>query len=1043
MIKYFVKKRKITLLFFVMLIIMGVTQLTQLPRQLQPDVVVKTAMVTTTYAGATPELMEQTVTEVLEQKIKEVSNLKKITSTSSNGVSTITVQANEDADTTDTWNELRRKVEDAQSQLPKDADTPVVNDNLTQSFIKSYIIYGKTKQDIYGLSELMNTWQDQLRSVPGITEVNIKGIPDQEVRINIDPAKLQQYKISWETVQQAIQSANNRVPTGNLTHDDRIYQLTVDKSVDYTTLNDIVVQQTEAGIPVYLKDVAKVELTQAKESQLSYYNGTPAISLDISSQTGSDVPNMDAGLSTKINSLEKTLPANVKLAPLFAQNDQVTKNFNSLIKEMIIAIIAVIIICTLGMNLLTAGFVALAIPISIALGLIFLPGLGITLNQITIVGLIIVLGILVDDAVVVNDNIERRLSHMGESPTDASIKGTKEVAVSIITATLATISAFLPLMFLPGDMGAFILPIPAVISLCMLASMIMSLTIIPIFRQWYEERQMERGKRRVNRPAGLLGKQIQAVTDSYAHRLMPRVLQKPLLVALVGLIISTAVYGLAALTPVELFPTSEEKQVTVNISMSSGTALEETDRVVQSIAGWVKKQPNVENIAYAAGGGAPLLFSNLGGSGGGGSSNGQILVVGDENMDIEAVTSQWSATLKKDYPGIETSVEGSAVGIPVGKPVSIRITGDNLDEIRQLTNQIKQVIGDTPGTYGITDTMGNDNYGLNFSVNKQAMDRYGVTYGTLTQTLLMMGSGISLGDFDNGENLIDMKLYLDGSDKESPESLIQKTNITNSSKEQIPLSQIVSMKPSFSIQQIDRYDLQRVNTVEAEVNGRTATEVMAEIQPKLDQVKIPEGYTLEVGGETSDQADTFGDMGQLFVVAIFIIFVLIVIQFYSLSIPLIIMTTVYLAAAGAVLGLFITRTPIGFMAIMGIIALAGIVVRNGIVFIEFIEDARHEGMELKEAVIQAASARFRPIILTSLTAIVGMIPIATIGELLFRPLGVVIIFGLIFSTILTLFVVPSLYMVIARAKDKRQARKAERKQQRMDKHNSAPSDSTL
>ncbi|MEW4368462.1 efflux RND transporter permease subunit [Paenibacillus kandeliae] len=1038
MIKYFVQKRKITLLFFVMLIIFGAAQLMGLPKQLMPDVVVKTAIVTTTYAGASPDLMEQTVTEVLEQKIKEVTDLKTIASTSGNGVSSITVQAEDNADAKDTWNELRRKVEDAQAELPADADAPVVNDNLTQTFVQSFAIYGKTKEDIYGLSDLMNTWRDQLRSVPGITDVEIQGIPDQQVRIDADMAKLQQYGIPWGTVMQAIQSENNRVPTGNFTYADRTYQLTVDKATDYNTLKNIVVSQTEAGIPVYLKDVADVQMVKATESYLSYYNGIPSISLDISSQTGSDVPTMNQRLTAKMDTLKKTLPANIKIESLFAQNDEVNKSYNNLIKEMAIAIAAVILICTLGMNWLTAAFVALAIPISIALGMIFLPQLGITLNQITIVGLIIVLGILVDDAVVVNDNIERRLSTLGENPTDAALKGTKEVAISIITATLATIAAFLPLMVLQGDMGAFIRPIPTIISLCMLASMIMSLTIIPIFRQWYEERQLERGRRHVDKPAGLLGKQIQAVSNGYAHRLMPKVLKRPLIVAIVGLLVSTFAYGLAAFTPIELFPTSEDPQITINVTMPSGTSLEETDKTVHSMAAWLKKQPEVENMAYASGGAAPQLFTNLSALAGGGTNTGQILITGAHNMNVEQTTDKWSDQLESDYPGIQTSVSGTAVGVSVGKPVSIRILGDNLEEIRSLSNEIKQIISDTPGTYGISDSLGIDNYALDFVVNKQAMDRYKVTYSNLTQTLLMMGSGMSVGDFDNGDDLINMKLYIKGSQTTSPTTLLQQTNVTNSAGTQIPLSQIVEMKPKFTVQQIDRYNLQRVNTIEADVNGRTATEVMQEITPKLQQMNFPEGYTYEIGGETSDQADTFGDLGKLFVVAVFLIFILIVIQFYSLSIPLIIMTTVYLAAAGGVLGLFLTRTPIGFMSVMGIIALAGIVVRNGIVLIEFIEDARREGMELKEAVILAASARFRPILLTSLTAIVGMIPIATIGELLFRPLGVVIIFGLIFSTILTLFVVPSLYMVVARWKEKRQIRKMERKQRRLEKLNAAP-----
>lgn len=1035
MIKYFVQKRKITLVFFVMLIIFGVFNALQLPKQLMPDIVVKTAIVTTTYPGATPELMEQTVTKILEQKIKEVANLDTISSTSSNGVSSITIQALPNANAEETWADLRRKVQDAQGELPADANTPIINDNLTQTFVQSFAVYGKTKEDIYALTDLMNTWRDQLRSVPGITDVDINGIPEQQVRINADMAKLKQYNISWETVMQAIQSENNRVPTGDIAYESRTYQLTVDESHDVNSLKNIVIFQTEAGIPVYLKDVADVQLLNDKETFFSYYNGVPAISMNINSETGSDVPTMSARVAEKMASLEKTLPANIKIESLFAQKTEVDRIFNDLIREMLIAIVAVIIICMLGLNMLTASFVALSIPVSIALGLCLLPILGISLNQITIIGLIIVLGILVDDAVVVNDNIERRLTVLKENPTDAAIKGTKEVSISIITATLATIAAFAPLMLLEGDMGSFIRPIPTIISLCMLASMIMSLTIIPIFREWYENRLIERGKvHDIDKPAGFLGRQIQYLTHAYSKKLMPKLLKRPLVIALSGLIISTLAYGLVLFTPIELFPSSSEAQLTISVSMPTGTSLQETDKVVRGIATWAKKQPGVDKIAYASGGAAPPLFS--GSSSGSGVTSGQILITGiHDQLDVSTAASQWSDQLEKDYPGISTSVKASETGISVGKAVSIRILGDDLEEIRDLTNKVKIAIADTPGTYGITDSIGVENYALNFVVNKQAMDRYKVSYSNLTQTLLMMGSGMSVGDFDNGEDLIDMKIYMKGSTNASPNTLFQQVSITNSAGTQIPLSQVVEMKPSFSVQQIDRYNLTRVNTIEADVNGRTATEVMQELQPKIQQINFPEGYSWDVGGETSSQNDTFADLGRLFIVVIFLIIILIMIQFYSLSIPMVIMTTVYLAAAGGVLGLFITRTPIGFMSVMGIIALAGIVVRNGIVLIEFIVDARHEGMELTDAIITAASARFRPILLTSLTAIVGMIPIATVGELLFRPLGVTIIFGLIYSTTLTLVVVPSLYMVVARHEDKKAARKLERKQQRLDKIN--------
>ncbi len=1031
MIPYLVKKSKITLLFFALLIGIGAFSGFGLPKQLMPDIVVKQATVTTVYAGATPELIETTVTRVLESKIKEVSNLKTVSSVSMSGVSVITLETQPTADAPTVWSELRKKVEDAKADLPDGADAPVINDNLTKAFVQSFAIYGDSAQNLWKLQDLMTDWRDQLRSVPGVTDVAITGLPKQQVRIEANMSKLQQYGIPWESILNAVQKENDRVPTGTLDYEKRSYQLTVPVDHDASSLEKVVVFKSDNGTPVYLKDVASVQMANEKVEYNSYYNGQPSISIQINSEVGSDVPSMYERVNAKMDELKTTLPSNLKIESLFAQKNETDRIFHNLFVEMMIAIAVVIVVCMMGLNLLTSSFVALAIPISIAIAMMFLPGMDITLNQITVVGLIIVLGILVDDAVVVNDNIERRLFVLRERPYEAAINGTKEVAVSILTATLATIAAFAPLMFLTGDVGAFIKPIPVVISLAMLASMAMSLTVIPIFRIWYEKRNILKGKKRANnKPAGLLGKQIQSVSDSYAHRLMPKVLKRPMLVALVGLIVSTCIYGLAMFTPVQLFPRSSNPELTIKITMPTGSSIEDTDSTVRQIAKWAQKQPGVEAVSSASGGTAPPLFYNITNIASFSTNQGEVLLKGElGKLDSTAAVANWPQQLKQMFPQVTTSVTQTELGIPVGKPVSIRILGTDLKELRKLTDQVKNVVASTNGTSNISDTMGVQDYTLDFEVNRAAMDRYNVTYENLTRTLLMTGTGVKVGEFDNGRDLVDIKIFMKDAPSTDPAILFQQVNVTNSNNVQVPLTQLVNIHPAFSIKQINHYNLSRSNTIEADVTGRTATEVMQDVNVGMAKINFPPGYSWEVGGETSKQSDIFIDLAKLFAIVVVLIFILIAMQFYSMWIPLIVMTTVYLAAAGGVLGLFISQTPIGFMSIMGVIALAGIVVRNGIVLIEFIEDARHEGLEMKEAVIQAASARFRPILLTSLAAIVALLPMATVGEQLFRPLAIAIVFGLVFSTLLTLFVVPSLYMVLARYNDKRKARKAEQEAQ--------------
>ncbi|PPQ49755.1 AcrB/AcrD/AcrF family protein [Paenibacillus peoriae] len=1024
MIKYIVKKQKITLIFFGMCILLGIYNFASLPKQEMPDVIPMSASVTTVYPGASPERIEQTITKILEQKIKEVEGVKTISSTSSKGQSSISIEALDEANPTKVWADLRTKVQDAQSELPDDAMQPIINDSMAGSFIGSYAITSDKVENLYALNELMNKWKDQLKTVSGISKVNIQGIPEQEVRINLNTQKMQQYDISWEQVVQAIKNENDRVPTGSLDFNQRTYQLTVDASTDPNVLNNVQISSNEEGFPISLKDIGSASLVLKKTGSYTYVNTKPAISISLSGDKGTDVPTVSKAATAKINELASSLPKDVHFELLFAQNDRVSEIFGNLSKEMIIAIASVIVICTLGLNLLTSAFVALAIPVSIAIGFIVLPMTGTTLNQISVIGLIIVLGILVDDAVVVNDNIERRRSEFGEDATEAAIKGTKEVSLSIITATLATVAAFAPLLFLPGNMGDFIKPIPTVISLTMLASMIMSLTIIPIFRQWYDNRHKGKERSKPTKPPGLLGNQIQSLSNVYAKNWMPRILRRPLFTALIGLMIGTAAYGLLAIVPIQLFPESDQPDATINVTMPEGTSLQATNQVITEIENWVKKQPETEHLAATAGGGAPQMYSDIvAGSGSVGAVHGQLTVVGKEGVfDIKKTVDSWTSTLQTKYPAALISIRVPQLGIPVGSAVSVRIKGEDLGKLQTMTTKIKEIVAGTSGAVDVTDNMGMQSYNLNFQVNQQALDKYQVNYSNLTRTLLLMGDGVKVTDFDTGKELLDINMYMDKPNHD-PEVLFQQLSVTNAGGEQIPLSQLATMKPDFSIQQIHRYDLERTVTISANAKGRTATELTQDIRSKLTSTHFDSGYTWEMDGETSTQSDLFKDLGKLAVIVVFLILLLITMQFYSVSTPIIIMTTVYLAAAGGVLGSFITGMPIGFMSIMGIISLAGIVVRNGIVLIEFIEDARREGAELTEAILMACSARFRPILLTSLTAIVGMIPIATMGEILFKPLAATIIFGLIFSTILTLFVVPTLYMVVAHLKLKRKHKK--------------------
>ncbi|MDN9012712.1 efflux RND transporter permease subunit [Brevibacillus laterosporus] len=1012
MIEYLIKKRKITLVIFTMLIMLGAFSFTSLPKQDQPDILIDKAIVTTIYPGAMPEKVEQTVTKKLEEKINEIQGIKEISSESKAGVSIITIKVKSNADQKKVFDELRKKVKDVETDLPEDAQQPVINDDLNRTFIQSFQITTGSFEELLQLRDTLDYWKEQLRVIPGVSNVEVKGLPDQEVKVFVNPQKLQQYGIVWAQVMDAVRTKNETSPLGDVNIDRKKYQLSLPMNHDVDQFSRVVVTHTQEGVPVYLKDIGSISLGFKDSEYLVFHKDKPAAVMSINAEVGSDIPKIHAEVEAKIKDLEKKLPTWAKKEIIFAQVDQIDSTFNGLSHELISAIAAVLIICTLGLNMTTSIMIAMAIPISMAIGMLFLPVFGITLNQITISALTIVLGILVDDAVVVNDNIERRLSLLGEEPYTASVQGTKEVSISILTATLATISAFFPLIFLPGIIGQYIVPLPVLTTVTMLASMAMSLTIVPIFRHWHEKKKQNGKKTDYRKSAGLFGKQIELLINWYGEKLMPKILNKPLKAGLIGIIIGTFFFGLIPLTPVQLFPYDDRPYMVVDVKLPSGSSIEETALVSRGIANWISKQQLINQVFTFAGGEAPRMFSGLPDLGT--SENvGQLVINYDsKKMQAENVVDPWMTELKKLYPKASLSPHVLKLGPPTGSPVAIRVYGEDLQKLYPISEQIKKIVSDTRGTYDVKDSLGNEQYSLQFQVSQNLLDDKHITESDLSRTLRLVSKGIPVGHFDNGKDLIDITLYADKMGS-STEQILKQLTVPDAKGQLIPISQIAEIKPSFSLQTIPHHNLARVVMITSEIKDRTATDVMNELKKKMENIPFNDGYFWEVTGEVEEQAEIFSDLGYLGIIIVCLILILITMQFNSLSTPILIMSTLYLAVSGSMIGLFLTQKPLGFMAILGIISLSGLVVRNGIVLIEFIEEARHAGLPIKEAVIAAGKARLRPILLTTFVAVGGLIPMATIGSPLFKPMAITIIFGLLFSTMLTLIVLPSMYVVLA------------------------------
>ncbi|KAB2953284.1 efflux RND transporter permease subunit [Heliorestis acidaminivorans] len=1029
MIEYIIKKRKITLLFFSLFVVLGILSFTQTPKQESPDIVVTIATVTTPYPGAHPEKVEQTVTRIIEERINEISGIKYIQSHSKPGLSSIIVELNPDEDPKPKFDEMRNKVRDAERDLPAEAHQPIINDDLNRIYAQTLNITAPSREELYSLRDTLRSWRDQLRTLPNVSNVTLTGLPEQEVHITLDMQKIHNYGIPWGAVSNAVQNFNEKVPLGEVKTEQRVYELVLTDVQEVDEFNNVLVWRTQNGTPIYLRDIATVELTTEDSYTRAYHNGLPAISLSISGETGSDIPSLQKQIDDMMAYLEGDLPVWAGLSSLYSQKERVDELFSNLTGSLFFAVIAVMLVCMLGMNVPSVIVVAMAIPIAIGMAFIPLGFLGITLNQISFIAIIIVLGILIDDAVVVNDNIERRLQVFKDNPLDSSIKGVKEVAISIFTANLATICAFAPLLFLTGNIGNFIKPVPIIIILAMLSSMIMSLSVVPIFRQWYESRQIERQQRQQiqqiqkRKAPGILGDKIEKLSKWYANKLMPILVRHPKRTATVGLLIGAMAYGLAIFTPIELFPTDDRSEMIVNVRTPAGTSLEETERIANEASKWILEQPGVKVAATYAGSIAPKMFSGDTGEGSGDNVAQIIVRVDKKLLSTRESVREWEEYFKHHYPQASIVPEELMAGPPVGAPVSIRVFGEDIETLRSISQEIQEIVKSVQGTFDIKDTFGVERYALNFDVDRAQMNQLMVQEIDLSRTIRLVSEGLKVTEFDTGQELIDVVLFSNRQGQD-PLAAIQHLTVTNTRGEQIPLYQVSKIEPDFTLASIYRYNLSRAVTITGDVRERTATEVMNEIIPQLDQMNFPPGYRYEIAGETSEQTDVFVEIFQLFIVVVFLIIILMALQFYSLSLPILILSTIFLAFAGSLLGLFITQTPIGFMTMMGAMSLSGIVVRNGIILVEFIEQARRSGQSLDDAVISACEARLRPILLTSFTAIAGLMPLVLSGDVLFKPMAVAIISGLFFSTMLTLMLLPSLYILLDRVRRGREKEKA-------------------
>ncbi|WP_347551191.1 efflux RND transporter permease subunit [Pseudalkalibacillus hwajinpoensis] len=1011
MLKWILQRSKIFMILILLFIIVGAFTFIQLPQREIPETTVNIRTVNTVYPGATVDTVERSITNPIESSLSSIDGIAEVTSSSAAGFSTIVVEVAEGESKKDVFSDVRQAVSDASTSFPEEAFDPEVNESTAKMPIVSYHLTSENRDNLLSLQEELNRWKDEVSELAGVSGVTIKGLPEEQIIIELNQDNLKESGLNVTDVQSAINNEYYPTPLGKQEMDDEVVQLSVENFDSLDQMEELFIGKNTADESVFLRDIATVKVSPKELEDIITFEGKPSISFTAYVKSGQDIPTVDERVSQKVDELAEGLPSEIELEPYYSQASIVTNIFNGLFLSLAISVIAVIVATSLGLSGSGALVVALAVPISVLMGFIPLPFADVDLNQISIIGLIIALGIIVDDSIVINDNIQRRYK-LGDKGLIGAVNGVKEIWGSIITSSLAIVFTFLPLIFLSGGNGAFIRALPTVLITTIIASTLVALVFVPILRYFISRRT----KKPTSDAPGLLGKPLNKLADVYADRLLKKFSTKPVLVSTIGLLFTTAIFGLVVLTPFEFFPAADKEEVTVDVTLPIGTPIEETHVALQDIEEMLQSDDGVYETSVFTGTGTPGLFnSSLKSTG---ENTGQVVArVNRENQTTQGLIDDWTDKLRNEYPDAEIFMETIQQGPPVGAPVTVTISGPEIDKLIELRETLTTEI-EALETDLVVDNIGDFEPSLEYVPDRDALEENGITVNQISQQIRLATEGIPLKAFDNGVIKRDMNIVLGGAEDEVDLSNLEFPATTNSEPpELISLDKLVTKERNEKLQKIPHIDGERAITIRAfpENEENYEANVKEIVEEQRDQLDAD--YSITLGGENEAQSDFFAEITVLFTIVIFLVYLLIAFQFNSLSLPFLVLIAVYLAIAGAILGLFVTQTPISFLGVMGMVSLTGIVVRNSVVLIEFIEQSLKKGMDVKEAVIE--SGRVRPILLTAITSIVALIPVAVSGNALFTPLAVTIISGILFSAILTLIMVPMLYLVFYRFRRKK------------------------
>lgn len=1008
-----------TTLCFVAVAILGLFSLSTLPIDLYPDVENNTIMVMTTYQGASAQDIEQNVTRPLENALNAVNDLKHITSKSRENISVITLEFEYGKDIDVLTNDVRDKLDMVKSSLPDNAETPIIF-KFSSDMVPIVMLSVKASESMPGLYKIVDdAVANPLARISGVGSVSISGAPKREIHIYVDPKRLEAYNLSIETISSIITAENRNIPGGSFDIGSDTYSLRVQGEFSSADQMRRIVVGSFNGKNVYLSDVATVDDSLEERAQQTYNDGEKGAMIVIQKQSGANSVEISSKVLKMLPQLQKRLPSDVKLDVIVDTSDNIRNTIHSLVETVMYALLFVVIVVFTFLGRWRATLIiTITIPISLIASFIYLAITGNSLNIVSLSALSISIGMVVDDAIVVLENVTTHIER-GSAPKQAAIHGTNEVAISVVASTLTLIAVFFPLTLVTGMTGVLFRQLGWMVTIMMIISTVCALSLTPMLCSQLLRKNNKHGKfytllfTPINRA-------LDAFDNGYA-RLLRYVVSHKLVTFITCMAIFIGSLFLLKYVGTEFFPTADDARLSVNLEMPIGTRMElAQDLAARITKEWKEKYPEIRMLNYTTGqASSDNTYASLRDNGPHiVSMNIRLTDPGDRDRSSTELASLMREDLK-NYPELkkfQVNVGGRRGGGMGGQStIDYEIYGYDFTETDSVAQQLSRVLENIKGTADIMISRSDyqPEYQVDFDREKLAI--YGLNLQTAATYLRNRINGSISSQFREDGEEYDIKVMY-APEHRNTISDIENILIYNNAGQGVRVKDVGTVVERFTPPTIERKDRERIITVSTVVQGVPMSDVVTASQAEIDKMDIPVGINIELAGSYEDQRDSFSDLLTLAVLIVILVYIVMAAQFESYTYPAIIMTSLMFAFSGVFIILYLTDNTLNVMSMIGAIMLIGIVVKNGIVLIDYITLNRERGLSIRNAVILGGKSRLRPVVMTTLTTILGMVPMAVgtgQGSEMWRPMGTAVIGGLTLSTILTLLFVPTLYCVFA------------------------------